>query len=446
MLLYHVFLMLGGYLEYLRHDKNLKEFSENPGELPVVSILIPAHNEEMVIEKTLQAMIQLEYPKDKLEVIPINDNSSDRTGVIVDDYAARYPFIKPLHTKPPQGGKGKSGALNQGLKHSTGEVIVVYDADNTPEPEAVYHLVIGLNNDEKAGAVVGKFRVVNAKENLLTRFINVETLTFQRLAQAGRWYWFKMTTIPGTNFAIRRSVIEELGGWDEKAISEDTELSFRVYNAGYHIRLFTAAVTWEQEPETLKVWWRQRMRWARGNQYVIFKFLSKFKQVNNKVRWDLFYFLFTYLFFFGGILISHTIFILNLLFDLRLSIGNVSIVLLVTGFLLFLVEVLLSISLEKDQLTLRNALVVILMYFIYSQMWVVLVLCSVYQELKRVLLKQEVKWYKTERFNPDQKKKLSIDQRQEKKLTIDQKQEKKLQEVDFYVKNNDDFRNKTRGH
>lgn len=179
---------------------------------------------------------------------------------------------------------------------------MVYDADNTPEPEAVYHLVIGLNNDKKAGAVVGKFRVVNAKENLLTRFINVETLTFQRLAQAGRWYWFKMTTIPGTNFAIRRSVIEELGGWDEKAISEDTELSFRVYNAGYHIRLFTAAVTWEQEPEpeTLKVWWRQRMRWARGNQYVIFKFLSKFKQVNNKVRWDLFYFLFTYIFFFGG--------------------------------------------------------------------------------------------------------------------------------------------------
>lgn len=134
------------------------------------------------------------------------------------------------------------------------------------------------------------------------------------------------------------------------------------------------------------------------------------------------------------------------MFDLQLTIGNVSIVLLVTGFLLFLVEVLLSISLEKDQLTLRNALVVILMYFIYSQMWVVLVLCSVYQELKRVLLKQEVKWYKTERFSPEQKKKLSIDQRQEKKLTIDQKQEKKLQEVDFYVKNNDDFRNKTRRH
>lgn len=411
MLFYHIFLMLGGYLEFLKHDEDVKKFSENEGELPTVSILIPAHNEQMVIENTLQAMINLDYPKDKLEVIPINDNSSDETGFIVDEYAKRYPFIKPLHTKPPTGGKGKSGALNQGLKYSTGEVIAVYDADNTPEPEAIYNLVIGLNNDKKAAVVVGKFRVLNAKENLLTRFINIETLTFQWLAQAGRWHWFKMTTIPGTNFAIRRSVIEELGGWDEKAISEDTELSFRVYNAGYHIRFFPAAITWEQEPETLKVWWKQRMRWAQGNQYVIFKFLTQLRKLNYKVRIDLFYFLFTYLFFFGGILVSHLIFILNIIFDLELLIGNVSIVLLVTGFLLFLVEVWLALSLEKGQLNLVNALIVVLMYFIYSQMWVVLVLSASYREAKRVLLNQEVKWYKTERFNSEQNKQTIIEHR-----------------------------------
>lgn len=399
MLFYHIFLMLGGYLEFLKHGKNVEKFSKNVGELPKVSILIPAHNEELVIENTLQAMINLNYPKDKLEVIPINDNSSDQTGFIVDQYAKEYSFIRPLHTKPPTGGKGKSGALNQGLKHSTGDVIVVYDADNTPEPEAVYNLVLGLNNDKKAAAVVGKFRVSNANENLLTRFINIETLTFQWLAQAGRWHWFKMTTIPGTNFAIRRSVIEELGGWDEKAISEDTELSFRVYNAGYRIRFFPAAITWEQEPETLKVWWNQRLRWAQGNQYVIFKFLSQFKHLNNKVRMDLFYFLFTYLFFFGGVLVSHIIFVLNFLFDLDLLIGNVSIFLLVTGFLLFLVEVWLALSLEKGQFNFVNALTVVLMYFIYSQMWVILVINASFREAKRVLFSQEVKWYKTERFD-----------------------------------------------
>ncbi len=400
MLFYHIFLMLGGYLEFLKHDKVVKKFSENVGELPKVSILIPAHNEELVIEHTLQAMVNLEYPKDKLEIIPINDNSTDQTGAIVDAYAERYPFIKPFHTDPSNGGRGKSGALNQGLNYSTGEVIVVYDADNVPEPEAVYNLVLGLNNDKEAAAVVGKFRVSNATKNLLTRFINTETLTFQWLAQAGRWHWFKVTTIPGTNFAIRRSVIEELGGWDEKAISEDTELSFRIYNAGYRIRFFPEAVTWEQEPETLKVWWKQRMRWAQGNMYVIFKYLSQLKQLNSKVRFDLFYFLFTYLFFFGGILISHIIFVLNLLVDLELMIGNVSVLLLVTGFLLFLVEVWLALSFEKGQLSFKNALVVILMYFIYSQMWVGLVLVAIYRESKRVLLNQEVKWEKTKRFSP----------------------------------------------
>lgn len=404
MLFYHIFLMLGGYLEYLEHDKNVEEFLKNKGELPTVSILIPSHNEELVIESTLKAMVNLEYPKDKLEIIPINDNSSDGTGFIVDKYAKLYSFINPLHTKPPTGGKGKSGALNQGFKHSTGDVIVVYDADNTPEPEAVYNLVIGLNNDKKAAAVVGKFRVSNAKENLLTRFINIETLTFQWLAQAGRWHWFKMTTIPGTNFAIRRSVIKELGGWDEQAISEDTELSFRVYNAGYHIRFFPAAITWEQEPETLKVWWNQRLRWAQGNQYVIFKFLFQLRQLKNKVRMDLFYFLFTYLFFFGGILISHLIFVLNLIFDLELIIGNVSIFLLVTGFLLFLVEVWLALSLEKGQFNLVNALTVVLMYFVYSQMWVILVVNASFREAKRVLFNQESKWYKTERFDSQKNK------------------------------------------
>lgn len=402
MLFYHIFLMVGGYLEFLKHDKNLKKFTENPGELPTVSILIPAHNEEVVIAATLEAIVNLNYPKDKLEVIPIDDVSTDETGEILDDYARRYPFIKPVHTTPPSGGKGKSGALNHGLKNATGEVIVVYDADNTPEPDAVYYLVIGLNNDEKAAAVVGKFRVANAKKNLLTRFINIETLTFQWLAQAGRWRWFKMMTIPGTNFAIRRSVLETLGGWDEQAISEDTEISFRVYNLGYHIRFFPAAVTWEQEPETLKVWWKQRMRWAQGNEYVILKFLSQFRHLNLKVKLDLLYFTFTYLFFFGGILISHTIFVLNLIFDLELLLGDVSIILLVTGFLLFLVEVWLALSLEEGQFNVRNALTVILMYFLYSQMWVLLVLSATYREVKRTILNQEVKWYKTERFSRQQ--------------------------------------------
>ncbi|QHT47765.1 glycosyltransferase family 2 protein [Bacillus sp. SB49] len=403
MLFYHMFLMQGGYLHFLQFRKTKAAWEKKQEEMPTVSILIPAHNEEIVIDETLHAMLRLQYPEGKLEVIVINDNSNDNTGNIVDTYAAAHPMIRAVHTKPPHAGKGKSGALNQGLKAATGDMIVVYDADNTPEPEAVYNLALGLMNDKKAGAVVGKFRVTNSNRNLLTRLINIETITFQWLAQAGRWFWFRMATIPGTNFAIRRSILEELGGWDEKALSEDTELSFRVYNLGYHIRFFPAAITWEQEPEHLKVWWKQRTRWARGNEYVILKYLLQFHRMKRKkIIIDLLYFLFTYLLFFSGVIVSHFLFIWNLFQDLNLSIGNVSIVLLVLGFLLFVTEVTLALSFEQGQLTWKNFFIVLFMYFSYSQLWIILVVYATYLETKRVLLKQEVTWYKTQRFKGKQ--------------------------------------------
>lgn len=400
MLLYHMFLMLGGYLHFRKFEKVIPKWEKNMNDLPKVSILIPAHNEAVVIEKTLKSMTRLNYPKDKLEVIVINDNSSDQTGEIAQAIGKKHPYIKVVKTVPPHAGKGKSSALNQGFQSSTGKYIIVYDADNTPESDAIYHLVMGLENDKKAGAVVGKFRVSNAKKSLLTRFINIETICFQWMAQAGRWKWFKMATIPGTNFAIRRSIIEELGGWDEQALAEDTELTIRVYNLGYHIRFFPAAITWEQEPETWKVWWRQRTRWARGNQYVVVKFLLQFFKLKRKIIvFDLFYFFFTYFLFFSGVILSNIIFIINLFVDLNLTIGIVSLVLWVLAFFLYVTEVFITLSIEKTEMTATNFFIVLFMYFTYSQLWIILVMYALFLEVKRILFNEETKWYKTQRFD-----------------------------------------------
>ncbi|KUR60847.1 glycosyltransferase family 2 protein [Bacillus safensis] len=405
MLLYHMFLMQGGFQHYLTYEKVLPEWTKQGKELPTVSILIPAHNEEVVIRQTLKAMVQLSYPKHLLEIIVINDNSSDGTGDIVRSFSDQYDHVHMIETKPPFAGKGKSTALNEGLKASTGEVICVYDADNMPEQKAVYHLVLGLLNDPKAGAVVGKFRVINAAKNLLTKFINIETICFQWMAQGGRWKWFSIATIPGTNFAIRRHILEELGGWDVHALAEDTELTIRVYNLGYVIRFFPAAITWEQEPETWKVWWRQRTRWARGNQYVVLKFLKQFMKLKRKrMIFDLFYFFFTYFLFFFGVLLSNGIFIVNLFVDLHLSVGAVALILWGLAFFLFLTEVMITLSIEKTELTKQNILIVALMYFTYSQVWIALVVYSLFVETKSRLFKQEVKWYKTERYDQQQKK------------------------------------------
>jgi cellulose synthase/poly-beta-1,6-N-acetylglucosamine synthase-like glycosyltransferase len=405
MLLYHTFLMIGGFIHGLINRRKLAAWKESLKEYPTVSVLIPAHNEEVVIGNTLEAMMELNYPKDRLEVIVINDNSSDRTGDIVKRFSLIANNIRCMTTPPLHAGKGKSSALNEGFRRSKGSIIVVYDADNTPEPDAVLNLVLALENDAKAAAVVGKFRVINASKTLLTKFINIETITFQWMAQAGRWFWFKMCTIPGTNFAIRRSVIEELGGWDEKALSEDTELSIRVYNQGYHIRFFPAAVTWEQEPENWKVWWRQRTRWARGNEYVVMKYvLQLFKLKNPVVVFDLLYFFFTYFFFFIGVIVSDILVVYNLTTDAGIGIGAYSIYLLLAGYLLYVAEVILALSIEGNQLSFKNFLIVLFMYFTYSQLWILLVIRAFYLEIKRMLFKQEIKWYKTERFNVEHHK------------------------------------------
>lgn len=400
MLLYHMFLMQGGYRHYRTYERVIPKWEKNMTDLPTVSVFIPSHNEEVVMAQTLTAMSRLYYPKDKLDIIVINDNSSDRTDEIAQEFADRYPFIRVLETKPPNKGKGKSSALNEALANSKGEIICVYDADNTPEKKAVWYLVMGLINDPKAAAMVGKFRVINAAKTWLTRFINIETICFQWMAQGGRWKWFGVATIPGTNFAIRRSVIEELGGWDVKALAEDTELTIRVYNLGYHIRFFPKAITWEQEPETLGVWWKQRTRWAMGNQYVVLKFLRQFATLKRKrIIFDLFYFFFTYFLFFFGVILSNGLFIVNLFYDLNLAIGNVAIALWILAFLLFLGEVMITLSIERNEMNRKNFFYVILMYFTYSQMWIALVVYSLYQEIKRAIFKEEVKWYKTERFS-----------------------------------------------
>ncbi|MDX8046439.1 glycosyltransferase [Gracilibacillus sp. S3-1-1] len=401
MLLYHMFLAQGGYRHFKRFEKVIPDWQhkmENM-DLPTVNVFIPAHNEDVVIKQTLTAMSRLEYPKDKLKVILICDNCSDQTKEIGDQFAADFPFMKVIETEDEYKGKGKSSALNYALKETNGEFIVVYDADNTPQRKALWYLVMGLVNDPRAAAMVGKFRVINAKNTWLTKFINIETICFQWMAQAGRFHWFKIATIPGTNFAIRRSIMEKLGGWDTKALAEDTELTIRVYNLGYHIRFFPAAITWEQEPETLKVWWKQRTRWARGNQYVVLKFIGRiFSMKQKKIAFDIMYFFFTYFLFFFGVILSNVLFVVNLIFDIQLSIGNVAFVLWIMAFLLFVTEIMITLSIEKNQLTLKNMLYIIFMYFTYSQMWIVLVIYALTLEVKRMIKKEDQVWYKTERF------------------------------------------------
>lgn len=398
-ILINVVLVIGGYFYYL-DTVNLKETDELE-EYPFVSVLVPAHNEGKVIEKTARALLSFEYPKDKYEVIIVNDNSSDNSEEILDQVKNEFKdrnFIV-INTDKTNGGKGKSNVLNIGFARSKGEVISVYDADNTPEKTALKYLVKTLAKDDGLGAVIGKFRCRNKDVNLLTKFINIETLTFQWMAQAGRWKLFKLCTIPGTNFVIRRSILEEIDGWDTKAITEDTELSFRIYRMGYKIKFMPLAVTWEQEPQTLRVWFKQRSRWAKGNIYVVFKnFKYLFDKSAGATRFDILYYILIYGFFLSANIISDLMFILGALEIVIINIMGYNTILWILAYSVFVLSILVAISTEKGELSIKNGIIVMLMYFTYCKLWGVVVVFGLYNYIKDVIFKREVKWYKTERF------------------------------------------------
>jgi cellulose synthase/poly-beta-1,6-N-acetylglucosamine synthase-like glycosyltransferase len=236
MLGYQFILFLLGYLHGFRAEKQRRTLENQTLELPKISLMIPAHNEGMVITQTLEALLKLNYPDDHLEILVINDGSTDDTAEQVKAVAARDARVRLFNVPAEFAARGKSAALNRALRECRHEVIGIFDADNLPERDSVIHLARQLVSDPSLGAVIGKFRCINKKRNLLTRFINLESLAFQWIVQAGRWHMLRMSTLPGTNYLIRRSLLDEVGGWDEQALTEDAEMSIRIYQAGRLIK------------------------------------------------------------------------------------------------------------------------------------------------------------------------------------------------------------------
>jgi len=407
MLLYQFVLTVGGF--FLRRRMRRGRKSVSAGDPPPVTVLIPARNEETVIEALLARVGSFAYPRDKIEVLVINDGSTDGTARAVDRSAAVDPRIKRLDIPPGIAGRGKGAALNLGLSRASGEVIAVYDADNVPEPDSLARLVGALQNDARLAAVCGKFRAYNKRASLLTRFINIESLAFQWIVQAGRWLFFRIAVIPGTNFVVRASALREAGGWDERALTEDSELTFRLYDLGYRVAFLPSAVTWEQEPETLRVWFGQRTRWARGY-YRLIADRSRLllRRKPSRMSLELFNLLWLYYFFVAAVLLSDVLFILCLAGWARIRVLGPYAELWALAFILFSLEVLLALAYEGED-SLSNLLLIPAAYLVYTKLWVLVVLKSLYQEIAG---KNRGIWVKTPRYpSKPEKSRLSKERR-----------------------------------
>jgi cellulose synthase/poly-beta-1,6-N-acetylglucosamine synthase-like glycosyltransferase len=400
MIAYQLVLTIAGFFHNWSSAKEKREIDGMTHlQHPRVCILIPAHNEEKVIRRTVEAMMKFDYPLENLEILVINDGSSDRTGEIVEELGRIDKRVRCYNVPKGEGGRGKSRALNLGLEQTDAEIIAVYDADNQPLPDALRYLVAELLIHPDLGAVLGNFRTINKDRTWLTRFVSIETLSFQGILQAGRWAMVKVATLPGTNFVIWKHLLDDLNGWDEEAITEDSELSIRVYMKGYKIKYIPFAVTLEQEPETLSVWAKQRTRWVRGNNYVVGKFIKSITQFQNKfLGFEIMYLLSLYYIFLFAIGVSDLIFILSVSGVIAIPLPGPYTAVWILAIVLFIFEIMLVLSYEGQD-SLKNLLLVFLMYFTYCQFWIYVVGRAIYLDY---IKREKRTWSKTVRFEVEE--------------------------------------------
>jgi cellulose synthase/poly-beta-1,6-N-acetylglucosamine synthase-like glycosyltransferase len=398
MIAYQFVLTVFGYINYVKSLGRKRVIDGMSFDYPTCTILIPAHNEEKVIGATIASMLRLEYPEEKLSVLVINDGSTDSTRDIILEASYRDGRVRLFDVPAGEGGRGKSRALNLAMSEVKSEVIAIYDADNTPDAHALRYLVAQLLENKELGAALGKFRTVNKNVNLLTRFINIETLSFQSMLQAGRWQMHNIATLPGTNFVIWTWLIRQLNGWDEQALTEDSELSIRIYQEGYKIKFVPYAITYEQEPQTWGVWVRQRTRWVRGNNYVLGKFLKHIREFRSKrLMFDVLYTLSLYYVFFVAIVISDLLFIVSAANLVAISLPGPYTFVWIMAFFLFLGETMLAISYDGED-RMKHIPVLVLMYFTYCQVWIYIVIKALWIEY---IKKEKRTWDKTVRFDVD---------------------------------------------
>ncbi len=258
-------------LSVLRDSKNKTIDAQRPSTFqPTVSIIIPAHNEENVIGRLLQQIIKFTYPKDKMQVIVLNDASSDQTGKIAYKYQQKYPFIEVVHRDKSNGAKGKASVMNHGFSLCRSEIILCFDADYYPQKDIVEKLTQSFL-DPRIGAVQGRVVVLNEPQNFVTRMVALERTGGYRVDQEARDNLGLITQFGGTVGGFRSSILKSLKGWDESMLAEDTDLTFRVYLAGYRVKYNVDAECYEEAVDNWKSYKRQRYRWAKGHMQCFFK-------------------------------------------------------------------------------------------------------------------------------------------------------------------------------
>lgn len=265
---FSLFTVIFFLLLYLRHRNEYNQPPKRTDWRPKVTILIPAYNESKLIADCLKSILELDYPKDKLEPIVIDDGSTDNTYEIAKQF--ENSGVKVLRKE----NEGKGAALNYGLKKATGELTATMDADSHITKNALLDL-LPLFEDEKVAAVTPaiKIRKSNSVIKEMQRIEYLMILLSRKLLS----YIESVPVTPGPFSLFRTKVLREVGGFDEKNMVEDIEIALRIQSYHYKIRSSMTADVYTDPPESFSDLLKQRVRWQRGGvrNYWRYRFLIK---------------------------------------------------------------------------------------------------------------------------------------------------------------------------
>lgn len=273
--------MIGATQYYIRWERKNDDYKTPPKlpSYPPVSLIVPCHNEGENVEETIQALTEQNYPN--IEVIAVNDGSSDNTGKILDNLSERYPSLRIVHLVENQ---GKAVALRMGAMASPNEFLICVDGDALLDPNATTWMMKHFLASPKVGAITGNPRI-RTRSTLLGKIQVGEFSSIVGLIKRAQRVYGQVFTISGVIAGFRKSALQDVDYWSIDAITEDIDISWKLQMAKWQIRFEPNALCWILMPETFKGLWRQRLRWAQGGMEVISRNFKHFFHWHQRRLW-----------------------------------------------------------------------------------------------------------------------------------------------------------------
>ncbi|MCR4336658.1 MAG: poly-beta-1,6-N-acetyl-D-glucosamine synthase [Candidatus Omnitrophica bacterium] len=249
---------------------------------PLVSVLIPCHNEESCVEETIKYLEKQVYPN--YEIIAIDDGSTDKTVEILRSLVKENPRLRMVSLTS---NRGKGTALTMGAMASRGEYLVCIDADALLDPKAIRYFLWHFLHSPRVGAITGNPRVRN-RSSVVGKIQVGEFSSIVGMIKRTQRILGKLYTVSGVIAAFRKKALLSVNFWSNDMVTEDIDVSWKLQLRFWDIRYEPRALCWILMPETLKGLWRQRLRWSQGGSEVLKKYHKLMFSWKQRRMWPIF--------------------------------------------------------------------------------------------------------------------------------------------------------------